>query len=921
MMSLANGSRFGPYEIVAPLGAGGMGEVYRATDPRLKRDVAIKVLPEAFAQDPDRFARFQREAELLASLNHPNIGAIYGLEHVDGILGIVLELVEGDTLDAHLDARGSRALPIADALPIARQIADALEAAHEKGVVHRDLKPANIKITPDGRVKVLDFGLAKMLENAPASSSMTMSPTLSVHATHAGMILGTAAYMSPEQARGKPVDRRTDVWAFGCVLYEMLTGKHSFEPGETVSDAIVAVLSREPDWGALPADTPAPIRRLLRRCLQKDVQNRLPHMGAARLEIDEARTGSAEEPSTAASPKDGSTPPAASPGWHRAVPWAIAAGALVLAGALLVVFAPWQQATRQSPLRLSVDLGADVSFTSALTSGALVALSPDGSVLAFVAQSTLEQPNQLYVRRLHQLDATLLPGTEGAANPFFSPDGQWIGFFVRNELKKISVNGGAAVTVSETQSNRGGAWSEDETIIFGATNGTLWRVSSAGGKPEAITSLVEGEATQRWPDVLPGGNAVLFTSHSTTGAGFDDATIVVQPLPDGARKIVHKGGYYGRYVPSGHLVFLRRGTLFAAPFSLARLEVTGPPVPVVEGVTSNTNQGSAQFSVSTSGTLVYRSGRGADASAGIVWLGVDGKTVPLRETTDWTNLLFAPDGRRFAIDIFDGKQTDIWAYEWARDTLTRLTFGPGDAQKPVWTPDGTRLVFASTRNGQNNLYWQRADGTGDVQRLTESRNSQGAWSWHPNGRLLAFHELTAENQDDVLILPIEGDETTGWKPGKPIPFLAGPFSERAPMFSPDGNWLAYQSAESGRDEVYVQPYPGPGGKQQISTGGGTTPTWSRTKQELFYGSPEQQIMVAPYAVDGHSFRTEKPRQWSDGRFRPRQRTGPTRSFDLHPDGTRFALAPASETPTVARQDKLVFVVNFFDELRRVAPAR
>jgi serine/threonine-protein kinase len=916
-LPLTPGTRLGVYDITAQIGEGGMGQVYRATDTKLKRQVAIKILPPSLAADADRLARFQREAEVLASLNHPHIAAIYGIEESAGATALVMELVEGDDLSQRI-ARGS--IPLDEALPIATQIADALEAAHERGIVHRDLKPANIKVRPDATVKVLDFGLAKATEPAGGSSpSLSMSPTLSLHATQAGMILGTAAYMSPEQARGKPVDRRTDVWAFGCVLYEMLTGRHAFEPGETVSDAIVSVLSREPDWSALPADTPSSIRRLLRRCLNKDPQQRLPHIGAARLEIDDARAGGAEEVALAASTVAGQ---AQVGGWRRALPWAIAAGALALAGALLMVSSFRRQATMQ-PLHISADIGADVSFSTAVAPGAFAALSQDGSLLAFVAQKNAG-PSQLYVRRLDQLAATLLPGTDFASNPFFSPDGQWIGFFVRNTLKKIAISGGAAVTVCTTpsnQNNRGGTWTDDGMIIFGATNGSLMRVAAAGGTPEPATALAEGELTQRWPQVLPGGKAVLFTGHSTAGFGFDDANIVVQAQPAGARKIVMKGGYYARYASSGHLLFIRSGTLYAAPFSLERLEVTGPAAPIVEGVTSNANQGTAHFAVSGSGTLLYRSSR--DNQARIVWMSRDSRTAPLRETrTDWANLLFAPDGRRFAVDVSDGKQTDIWAYEWEGDRFTRLTLGPGDAQRPVWTPDGTRIVFASTRDGQNmNLYWQRADGTGRPQRLTESRNNQGAWSFHPNGRLLAFHELMPNNLDDILILSIEGDEVTGWKPGKPTVFLGSPFAERAPMFSPDGRWIAYQSTESGLDEVYVQPYPptGGGGRWLISSGGGTMPTWSRTKRELFYATPDEQIMVVSYKVEGSAFHADKPRLWADGRFLGRFRTGPTRSFDLHPDGARFALAPASEAS--AKQDRIIFVSNFFDELRRRVPVK
>jgi serine/threonine-protein kinase len=410
---------------------------------------------------------------------------------------------------------------------------------------------------------------------------------------------------------------------------------------------------------------------------------------------------------------------------------------------------------------------------------------------------------------------------------------------------------------------------------------------------------------------------VLF-SGGTAGA-FDDANIVVQPLPAGARKIVQRGGYHGRYLPSGHLVYIHDGTLFAAPFDLDRLEVTGQPVPALEGVTSNSGSGSAQFTVSATGTLVYLPGQSTSGGVPIQWMNHEGKTTPLRATpANWFDPYFAPDGRRLAVDILDGNGRDVWVYEWARDTLTRLTFDPADDRKPVWTPDGRRIVFASSRADKStlNLYWQRSDGTGDAQRLTESKNPQQPASWHPSGKFLAFEESNPQTSYDLMILSMEGDETSGWKPGKPTVFLNSPFGEREPMFSPDGRWLAYWSNETGRNEVYVRPFPGPGGKWQISTGGGNYPTWSRTKHELLYGAPSAQVMVAAFTVEGDSFRAEKPRLWSEGRFVPRTNN---RSFDLHPDGARFALAPVTQEPGGAKQDHVTFIFNFFDELRRVAP--
>ena len=903
-MAITIGTQLGSHEIVALLGKGGMGEVYRARDTKLKREVAIKVLPDEFSRDADRLSRFQREAEVLASLNHPNIAAIYDLEEANGSQFLVLELVDGETIADRL-RRG--AIPVEEALEIAKHICEALEAAHEKGIVHRDLKPANVKVTPDGKVKVLDFGLARALEGAPANPNFSNSPTLSMMATNAGVILGTAAYMSPEQARGKSVDRRTDVWAFGCVLYEMLTGKRAFE-GEEVTDILARIITQEPDWNALPAAAPPSIRRLLDRCLRKDLRRRLADVADARIELEELK----EEPQSA---------PAERVARRSAGRWAIASALTFVLGALAVFLAwsPWRTPSPPAPLRLSTELGAEASM--AINTSAALALSPDGHMLAFVGVKAGK--TQLYIRRLAQLEAAPLAGTDDATNPFFSPDGQWIAFFSGGMLRKMSITGGAAVTLADAPTGRGGAWGEDGNIVFApnaATGTNLQRVSSAGGKVESQTNLAEGEAVQRWPQVLPGGKGILYTANLIGATSFDDANIVVRPLPTGSPRIVQRGGYYGRYLPSGHLVYLHEGTLFAAPFDLDRLELAGQPVPAVERVNSNTaNTGGAQFAFSNSGTLVYLPGQGGSGGNDppVVWLTRDGKTTPLRSmAANWSNPHFSPDGRKLAMDIFDGKNQDVWVYEWARDTLTRFTFDPAPDGKPVWTPDGRRIVFTSSRDkSQLNLYWQRADNTGDTQRLTESKYIQLPASWHPSGRYFAFTEINPQTGPDLMILPMEGDETSGWKPGKPVVFLSTPAVELEPMFSPDGKWIAYFSNESGRFEVFVRPFPGPGGKWQISTTGGTYPAWSRAR-ELFYRDLQGRIMVASYAVEGDSFKADKPRLWSDRvtALRPRQRP-----FDLHPDGERFAVGVESENQTQAPHDKVVFIFNFFDELRRIAP--
>ena len=913
-MSATIGSKLGLYEITALLGKGGMGEVYRARDTKLKRDVAIKVLPEEFSRDPDRVARFQREAEVLASLNHPDIAGIYDLQEAEGTRFLVLELVEGETLAERIQ---QGPIPVSEALTIARSICEALEAAHEKGVVHRDLKPANVKVTADGKVKVLDFGLAKAMENSPASAVLSNSPTLvnSMAATNAGMIIGTAAYMSPEQARGRKADARSDIFSFGCVLYEMLSGRQAFQ-GEDVSDILASVLKSEPDLAALPANVSPQIRKLLIRCLEKNPKERWHAAGDLRLEIRDALTSPAAEPIQAAAP------PLSIRNTRRE--WtmtAIAAVAIVALAVSVLLWAPWRTvpaATPAAPLRINGELGADVGLAASVAGNSALALSPDGSMLAFVAAGK-DGASQVYIRRFGQLQASPLAGTSGALSPFFSPDGQWLAFFAEGKLKKISVTGGASVTLADAPNGRGGSWGDDGDIIFTPNNNgrvALQRVSSAGGKVEQLTELGHAEATHRWPQVLPGGKAVLYTSNTVTNS-YEGASIVVKPLLSGAPKILIREGYHPEYVSSGHLLYIHDGTLFAISFDLSRLEVTGQAVPAVEGVSSQPGTGAAQFAVSQTGALVYLPGQSTGlASNSVVWMSQDGKTSPLRAMPSiWTNPRFSPDGRRLALDILEGRNLDVWVYEWARDTLTRLTFDPAVDQKPVWTPDGKRIVFASQRaKGPVNLYWQSAEGTGEVQRLTESSNPEYPSSFHPNGKYLAFSETT-QNLSDLMILPMEGDEKSGWKPGKPSVFLSTPATEYEPMFSPDGRWIAYNSDEFGRFEVFVRPFPGPGGKWQISTGGGIYPAWSQKRHELLYLAPDNRIMVASYTVEGDSFKADKPRLWSEQAILPLRNF---RYFDLHPDGDRVAVADPSGQAE-EKLDKVTFIFNFFDELRRIAP--
>jgi Protein kinase domain/WD40-like Beta Propeller Repeat len=892
-----------------------MGEVYRATDTRLKRQVAVKILPPLLAADPDRLARFQREAEVLASLNHPGIAAIYGVEDAGGMTAIVMELVEGEDLADRI-VRGP--IPADEALPIAKQIAEALEAAHERGIMHRDLKPANIKLRPDGAVKVLDFGLAKLADTAAvgdvAQSPTITSPTL---LSAAGVILGTAAYMSPEQARGQPADKRSDIWAFGVVVFEMLAGQRPFA-GDTISDTLASVLKTEPEWRALPAVTPPRLRGLLRSCLHKNPRQRLRDIGDARLQIDDLIAGAPDDAGAAVDRRP-------APGWRGALPWTVTAACAAALGGVLFAWAPWRVPPPAQVLRFSTDIGADASMTSVAVDA--IAISHAGDAIAFVAQNGANAPQRLYVRRLDQLDATPLAGTDDAASPFFSPDGRWIAFFADSKLKKIAVSGGAVVELCSAPIQRGGVWDADDTIVLLPNRiGGLVRVPAAGGVPQPLTTVAEGEFTHRWPQMLPGGRSVLFTGGIGLNTGYNEGLLLVQPLPTGSRVVVQRGGFHARYLPSGHVVYIHDGTLFAVPFSLDRLAVTGPPVPVLEGIVSNAGTGSAQFAVSDAGTLVYLHGPSL-ISAGIPmqWMDQSGKVAPLRPArVVWTNAAFSPAGERLAVQIL-ATQSDIWVYDLARETLTAVTVDPAADVRPVWSPDGRDLAFGSARadNSTTNLYLQRADGTGGAMRLTTGPNAQQPASWHASGHFLMFEEVNPKTNRDLMILPMEGDAVSGWKPGQPAAFLNSAADEQQAAFSPDGRWVAYTSNESGRDEVYVRPFPGPGGKWQISTDGGYTPVWSRTRHELFYGGgganlAVRQIMMVPYVAAGDTFTADKPRLWTEPRFQAR---GPnTRMFDVHPDGKRVVLALSEETALQGQRNHLTMVWNFFDELRRLAPA-
>ena len=864
-MPLTPSTRLGPYEIVAMIGSGGMGEVYRARDPRMGREVAIKVSAERFSD------RFEREVHAVAALNHPNICHLYDV----GPNYLVMELVEGSTLAERI---ASGAIPLEESLRIARQIAEALEAAHEKGIVHRDLKPANVKITCEGMVKVLDFGLAKLADPAPIAEG---EPTLTATpATCAGVILGTAAYMSPEQARGMTVDKRADIWAFGVVLYEMLTGRRLFE-GASVTDCLAAVLTKEPDWERVPVK----VRPLLRSCLEKEPKRRLRDIGDAWRLLEDA--------------------PTQAPARSR-LPWAVAGMLAVVAA--LALWALWHGATRpteQPTVRLDLDLGPDVSLAS--SAGPAVILSPDGTRLVFVSQQS-DGVRRLFARRLDDPRTARLSGTEGAYAPFFSPDGQSVGFFAQGKLKKTRIDGGEPVSLCDAPAGRGASWGEDGNIIAALDpQASLSQVAHEGGKVVPLTELGPGEVSHRWPQVLPGGNSVLFTT-SLEYANFDGAGIAVVSLKDHRKKIVlEHGGMYPRYLPSGHLVYVTRGMLFAVPFDLDGLEVRGPATLLTQ-VSSDLTVGWAQIDFSRSGTIAYRSGR-TEGLRTLQWMDSAGRTESLGyEPASYLYPRLSPDGSRLALLVSQGAASDLWIYDLLRGNKTRLTNGIV-AWGTVWSPDGRFVVFYSA----GGMFWTRADGAGKPQPLTQSKTSQLPSSFNADGTRLVFSEKTPGGGVEIRTVAVKSGSGQ-MRAEEPQLFLKTSTVNNFSAFSPDGRWLAYANAEAGSYEVYVRAFPDNGSQMQISNAGGIMAIWSRNGHELFYRTEDQRVMVANYRVKGGTFVADKPRVWFGKRL---ANMGLAINYDLAPDGKRFVVLMPAESPEPREtQNHVTLIVNFFDEVRR-----
>jgi Tol biopolymer transport system component len=883
------GQRFAHYDVLATLGAGGMGEVYRARDRQLGREVAIKILPRLFATDPDRRIRFEREARLLASLNHPHIGAIYGFEVMDGTPALVLELVDGDTLAERI-ARAR--IPIDEALHIAHQIADALEAAHENGIIHRDLKPANIKITAAGVVKVLDFGLAKAVVGETTSGDLSQSPTLTVNGTRDGVILGTAAYMSPEQARGKPVDKRSDVWAFGCVLYEMLTGRAPFT-GDTISDTIAAILGREPEWSALK--TSASLRRVLERCLEKDPRRRFHDIADVRIEIEDVMSGAA------GTPADGTTVSAR----RQAVPlvWSIAAVVgLVTVGALTWSLQKAGPAKTAPPRVTRLTIPSWGRTALGIADDRSLAMTPDGTRVVYVGIN-----NQLLVRPLDRLDATAIYTGAAPLNwVFVSPDGRWVGFAEGRALKKVAITGGPAETIVQTDLSIGATWAPDNTIIFATSDSAagLRRVSANGGKVETLTQPdARGELNYRWPEMLPDGRAVLFTITAATGGRAADQVAILD-LGTRAVSVLVRGGSHAHYVPSGHLAYTAEGTLRAVPFDLARLEAGTMAVTVLPRLVT-TQQGAGDFDVAADGTLAYVDAPGAASSAArtLVWVDRQGGEEPLGTTPrPYFHPRVSPDGTRVAVAIED-QEYDIWVWDLTRRTLDRLTFDPAREFAPVWT-DPRHLVYFSGREG-GGLFRQAVDAP-RAERLSAGAPPSGVT---PDAREVLFN---AVGNRDIMMVSLDGTRRV-------LPLLENPKVERNGVVSPNGRWLAYEELDpEGQFEVYVRPFPNvSAGQWKISTAGGTRPVWARSGQELFYVAPDGGLMAVRPEPRGPNWSSGSPAKVIEGPYMTRSlRDKPT--YDVSTDGKRFLMV---KQPPNQAAPQIVVVQNWTEELKRLAPTK
>ena len=903
-MAILPGRRLGPYEILSAVGAGGMGEVYKARDTRLDRTVAIKVLPDHFENRSELRERFEREARTIASLNHPHICVLHDIGHQDGVDYLVLEYLEGETLAQRL-MKGP--LPVEQALRYAIEIADALDKAHRKGITHRDLKPGNIMLTKSG-TKLLDFGLAKLRqEAAPSEVSLSNLSTRDDSITAQGTILGTLQYMAPEQLEGRKdeIDARTDIFAFGVVVYEMATGKKAFE-GKSQASLIAAILEREPPpMTTLQPMTPPALDRVVKRCLAKDREDRWQ---TARDVCDEMKwiaTGDSQISSV----------PIAAAKAARALGRRgifIGVGAVLLVAAIASLVTWNLKSTPPTPpqpvTRMVVNLPPGQQLAG-LSKGPAVALTPDGTHLAYVAREGGTQ--RIYLRAMNSLESKPIPDTEGAANPFFSPDGQWLGFFASGKLKKVSLNGGGALTLADAVEPGGASWSSQGTIFFGAASTSpLKQVPDTGGVPQPLTSIQRGEGGHRWPDVMPGGKAVLFVAGASAITS-NNQQLAIQLVGTGKQHYLIQGGTTPQYASSGHLIFAQRGTLMAVPFDVQRLTAAGAPVPVVDGVLESTVTGASlygasQYSLSATGSLAYVPGGVQSAQSKLVWVTRNGTEQPMAAPPHaYLNQRLSPDDQRVAATISD-LETQLWLYDLSRETLTRVTFEAGANNAAQWTPDGKRIAFASNKEGPLSVYWRLADGSGGLEQLTTGEYGRVPMSWSPDGKLLAFIEINPTTGYDIWVLRMSDR--------KAEPFLRTQFNESVPRFSPDGRWLAYISDESGRYEIYVQPYPGPGGKWQISTDGGTEPAWNPNGKELFYRSGDK--MMAVDVTTQPSFTAGRPHMLFQGPYLPTPLTNP--NYDVSRDGQRFLMLKPVESQA-SEPTQINLVLNWFEELKQKVP--